>query len=193
MKLFIILLVEMCFLTCGAQTELVPQKIEPTAKIGAEKIMIVCLSPVDEFRTTFELEVKKQFTFHNIHSETSKTYLPQTLIKENDVEKAMGTFIKSLPKKEFTHLLLSGISEVEKTREDGEGYFGDFELLHFATHLYKIDKDETSLLWSMCLCVYDYQIPLLTVQDFATVIVERLLEEGVIEQDDLKHLQFYNL
>lgn len=192
MKLGITLLFGMLFANCLAQEISAPDNLLLNSPLKVDKTLVVCLSPIEGFRSSFETAMQEKLQFHGIHTETSKRYLPIILKQEVTAENELKKLIKSLPQIGFDKLIISAMSEVEHTKIDAEGYFGDFELFHFNTYLYKVDKDGTSLLWSICLCIYDYQVPLLSVKDFAKAIVDKMLEDGVLKTDEVHELKVFN-
>lgn len=193
MKMYATLLIVMLFANCLAQTSRTPDTLSLNTPLNTDKAMVLCLSPIDEFRNSFETAMKTELQFHGIHTETSHQQLPITLNQEPTTEIKLAQLIESLPEKGFNKLIISAISEVEHTKIDAEGYFGDFDLFHFATHLYTIDDNGSFLVWSMCLCIYDYQLPLLSVQDFAYAIVSKMIEDGVLEIDDANQIKLFTL
>lgn len=193
MRWYAILFVGFIFGGCAVQNVSERQNVDATTFTEEGATLVLCLSPVEEFRTAFEFETTKQFKFHDAHAEMSTSYLPRTLRPSKSTEKALDKLIRSLPKRGFNSLLVSAVSEVESEKVDAEGYFGDFKLFHFATHMYAIDDHSSTLVWSMCLCIYDYQIPLITVKDMAVAIVNKLFEDGILESNQLKNYRLYAL
>lgn len=193
MKWPIVLLIGILFSNCSAKKLTVPTEISLDTPLTIDKTMVLCLSPVNEFRSSFETAMKQKLQFHGIHTETSTQHIPNTLRKNGATENILAELIKSLPKKGFSKLLISAISEVEHTKIDAEGDSGEFELFHFTTHLYTIDEEGSSLTWSVCLCIYDYQVPWFSVEDFAFAIVGKMIKDGVLEVHEVQELKLFAL
>ena len=141
MKLCITLLIGVLFANCLAQEISVPDSLLLNSPLKTDKTLVVCLSPVESFRSSFETAMQQKLQFHGIHTETSKRYLPIALKQEAATKNELKKLIKSLPQSGFDKLIISAMSEVEHTKIDAEGYFGDFDLFHFNTYLYKVDED----------------------------------------------------
>jgi hypothetical protein len=155
--------------------------------------MVLCLSPVDEFRTEFETQVKQQLEFHQVHSETSIQYIQQSLAQDEETQAKLAKLMESLPDKGFTTLLISTLERTEKTKIDADGYFGDFTLLHYLTTVYTINEEGSTLIWSLCLCVYKYQLPELSVKDIARAIVGKLATDKIIPDINIELMELYTL
>jgi hypothetical protein len=153
--------------------------------------MVLCLSPVNEFRTSFEREVQQELEFHNVHSHTSQQFLPQPLLQEDETQHKLTSLIETLEDREFTMLLISTLASTEKTKLDADGYFGDFTLYHYKTNVYALDDGTSTLVWSMCLCVYGYQLAELSVPDFARAIVGKLAKDNIIPNTKMELIKRY--
>lgn len=197
MKSLIIFLSCFLLVNCGSKKVVQQQKAEKKIELGTTlangKWMVMCLMPVNDFRTEFEKEVQQELDFHEVHSQVSTKYIPETLVLNEATEEKLEKLIKSLPEKGFTMLLVSAIEKVEKTKIDADGYFGDFTLFHYKTTVYRIEKDSSQLAWSMCLCVYEYQLPELSIQDIARAIVGKLAMDNIIPSTEMQRIQLYEL
>jgi hypothetical protein len=197
MKSIIIFLSCFLWVSCGSQKTLQEQELDNTIELGANLAnwnwMVMCLIPFNEFRTEFEKEVQQELDFYEVHSQVSAKYIPETLVINDDIEEKLIQLIKSLSEKGYTMLLVSKIEKVEKTKIDADGYFGDFALIHYLTNVYKIDKGDSQLEWSACLRVYEYQLPELSVQDFARAIVGKLANDNIIPDTKMELIEFYEL
>lgn len=191
----LLLIVYSCSILFGCATQrVVPKKDLNTALTpDKDKWMVLCLSPVDEFRTSLENQLQNELKFHEVHSQTSHQHLPQSLTANKNTEKKLISFMDSLEEKEFSMLLLSSLESKESVQTDEEGFFGDFTLYHFVTSLYALDDKELSLEWSMCLCIYEYQMPQISIEDFARAIVWKLAEDDMIPNHKFRPLEFYTL
>ena len=189
-----ILIITLVFVTYSyAQKDIAPKITPLENSLSIDKTMVLCLSPIDEFRTSFENQMKQQLQFHGVHTETSTKELPVLLKKEEETKKQLLKLMESLPVKGFNKLLISGISDVEKTKIAGDGYFGDFKLYHFTSYLYKVEVDGTTLEWSTCLYIYDYQLSKLSIQDFVNAIISRMITDGILEDTEKQKLTLFTL
>lgn len=193
MKLIALLISCILFLSCGTQEAVSIKKVDTKTIIENNKWMILCLSPVEEFRAEFEYQIKQQLEFHEVHSQASIESIPQSLRQDQKSKTKLHKLIKSLPDKGFTTLLVSTLESTEKTKLDADGYFGDFTMLHYLTTVYTINEEDSVLIWSMCLCVYEYQLPELSVQDFARAIVGKLATDKIIPDIKLELIELYTL
>lgn len=193
MKLILLLFSCILFFSCGTQEAVSKKKIDSKTTFENNKWLVLCLSPVEEFRTEFETQVKQQLEFHEVHSQTSVEYIPQSLTQEKETQAKLAKLIESLPEKGFTTLLISTLENTEKTKIDADGYFGDFTLFHYVTNVFTINEEGSKLVWSMCLCIYEYQLPEVSIQDFARIIVGKLAADKIIPDTKMELIELYTL
>ena len=193
MKLFLLLSSYLILLGCATQRVVSEEDVNVILKPEKDKWMVLCLSPINEFRTSFETEVQKELEFHEVHSQTSHQYIPQPLLQDDETQNKLASLIDSLEDREFSMLLISTLESTEKTKIDADGYFGDFTLYHYITNVYVLENGESTLVWSIYLCLYEYQLPELSVQDFARAIVEKLANDNMIPNTRYETLEFYTL
>lgn len=193
MKPYALLFLGVLLIGCGVKKQSYLQQERPDTLISPDATMVLCLIPEAELRASFETEIKKQLRFHSVHAETSIKYLPKALDKTSASKKMLLRFIDSLPEKGFNQLLISAVTNIEELNVNSEGQSGDFELYHFETNLFAVDDEGSDLIWSMCICIYDYQFPFLTARDFATAVVGKLIEDGLIKENEIQDFKFYTL
>ena len=158
-----------------------------------DKWMVLCLSPVNDFRTSLENEIQKELQFHNVHSQTSHQQLPEPLLQSNDIHKRLMHLVQSLEEKNFSMLLISALNSTEETNVNAEGHFGEYTLYHYQTNLYALKDGESILELSMCLCIYDYQLSQISVANFARAIVWKMAEDQVIPLNIYEPIEYYTL
>ena len=184
-----------CFLivSCSATKNVIDNRVSLSSRIDQDKWMVLCLSNVSSFRKEFELETKQQLIFHDVHAATSIEYLPKELKKDIETKNRLEDFVSQLPENGFSMLIISTMGSVERTKLDAEGYFGDFTLYHYITNVYSLENNDSQPIWSMCLCVYDYQLNQLTLSDMVHAIVAEMAKDEIIPQIDSELLELYHL
>ncbi|NER16844.1 hypothetical protein [Spongiivirga citrea] len=193
MKRFAILFMGILLMGCSAKKRPYLQQASPNAPIVKDATMVLCLIPENELRTSFENELTEQLIFHGVHAEASTKYMPEVLDKTSGSKKKLLSLIDSLPEKGFNQLLISAVTSIEESETDAAGESGNFELYHFETNLFSVNEEGSDLMWSMCICIYDYQFPFLTARDFATAIVGKLIEDGLIKENEIRDFKLYTL
>ncbi len=193
MKILTVLLISVLLTGCGTNQGSFSNKKALKSVALENKTMVLCLSPLNEFRAPFETEMKKQLEFHNLYTETSENYLPFTLTKTTSTVKKIAKFIESLPEKGFNQVFLSALANVENVSINDQGEYGDFKLYHFETKLYTLGGVDSTLIWSMCLCIYDYQFVELTTKDIAHAIISKLIEDDIIQDNEIHYVELYDL
>ena len=58
MRRFIVIIIGMLFINCSAQKIYVPNEVPIESPLKTDKTMVLCLSPVNEFRASFETAIK---------------------------------------------------------------------------------------------------------------------------------------
>lgn len=193
MKWLVLFILSVIFANCGVQESAQVGELNLQKPVIIGKTMVLCLSPVDEFRTSYEVEMKRELLAHGVHAENSFDYIPKSLTQDNSTKIELEKLIKSLSNKGFSRLLISALTDMEHTKLDAEGYFGDFEIYHFTTNVFKLHDNGSSLMGSLCIGFYDYQLTSISVNDFAQTIVEKLFENGLINSNESQHLEIYSL
>jgi len=186
MKGFTILFIGILLMGCSAKRQSYLQRASPNALIVKDATMVLCLIPENDLRTSFENELKEQLIFHGVHAEASTKYMPKVLDKTSGSKKRLLSLIDSLPGKGYDQLLISAVTSIEELKTNATGESGYFELYHFETNLFSVNEEGSDLMWSMCICIYDYQFPFLTARDFATAIVGKLIEDGLVKENEIR-------
>jgi hypothetical protein len=149
-------------------------------EISSGKMLVICLSPEDTFRTNFENMMKHSLSFHAVPVTSSNSLLPQKMEPSPKVEKALANLISSLSEKHCSSLMVSAVTDVETTK-NADGYlYDEFTIYHFTTNVYKIEKEKLTLIWEMCLSLYGIQLQHMSTIDIVNAIVDQLTEDEII-------------
>lgn len=170
------------FFLCSQQFSGQELEFRPDLEVGFKpsKMLVICLSPEETFRTNFENMMKHSLDFYSVKVTSSHLLLPERIEPTQQVEIGLANLITSLSEKQFNSLMISAVTDIE-TKRIGDVYlYDEFTLYHFTTNVYKIDNEKLTLIWEMCLSLYGIQLQHMSTIDIVDEIVGKLEEDGII-------------
>ncbi len=188
-KLIITFLLSIILGHINAQTIPLHKSRSNTDKITAfipKKMALIGFTDNMEARSTFERKMKERLLAYNMDAYPS---IEISSIVFTEVEKAEGELnelIEMITQKGFDSFMITAVSRVEEKREDAEGYFGTYKVYHLETDIYSIEDKNISLLWGMCLDIYDYQLKELQIEDYVYAIILQMEYEDIVPANNEK-------
>ena len=177
---YLVILALLCSQQFVAQELLSKPDLE--AGFKPSKMLVICLSPEETFRTNFENMMKHSLDFHSVKVTSSHLLLPEKIEPTQQIEKGLATLIESLSERKFNSLMISAVTNIE-AKKIGDAYlYDEFTLYHFTTNVYKINNENLTLIWEMCLSLYGIQLQHMSTIDIVNEIVDKLAKDEIIPQ-----------
>lgn len=201
-----ILPVILLFLTACSSTRLVeshsPYRAE---KPKIEKILIIGMTPLTEFRESFETSLEKEFKKNNVEAMASVRVMEDMLVPGESTEKQLNNLEKYLLEEGYNTVLLSKIVQVESHKDlrsslfnlkasyrsfksdyySNQGIFHEdingSKTYHTQTSIYTLPKDrQRELLWQGEIDLKNPKKIKKTINQYVDLLVASLKWDGVL-------------
>ncbi len=148
-----------------------------------KKLVIIGLTDNLEARTTFERKMKARLSDYHIDAYQSTEISSIIFTTVDKAEEELNELIAIVSQKGHDNFMITAVTGVEEKREDAEGYFGTYKVYHLETDIYTLDANQISLVWGMCLDIYDYQLEALAIEDYVHAIIFQMEYENMLSND----------
>ncbi len=194
-KLINILFLCVVFVNVHGQTA--PQKnkknTEKTKTFLPKKIVIIGLTDNIEARRTFETKMKEKLTAYDIDAYESIEVSTMLFTEINKAEQELNELIGIIAKIDFDSFMITAVTRVDEKEDTTGGRLGNYKIYHLETDIYTFEEEKISLLWGLCLDIYDYQLVQLKIEDYVDAIVLQMQNERIVpKSDEPKQLQVTN-
>ncbi len=153
------------------------RKQQQSRIFNLEKIVITAVTEDTEARVIFEKTMKNRLKSYHINAYQSMEIYPMVFTTPEKTEEEMNSLIRSIRKKGFDGLMITSTTRLE---EKYDTIYGHSKIYHIETHIYTLIPKNLSLLWEMCLDIYDYQLGKLTTNDYIDAIIMQMKYDGIL-------------
>lgn len=205
---YLLLLLFFIFFTACTTARLVeshsPYRAE---KPKIEKIFIIGMTPLSEFRESFETLLQKEFKKHNVEAVTSFSVLEGKLAPGDSTEQQLNNLEKYLLEEGYNTVLLSKIVQVESHKDlrtslyslrgsyrsfksdyySNQGIFleddidSDSKIYHTETSIYTLPKNrQRELLWQGEIDLKNPKRIRRSIKEYVDLLISRLKWDGVL-------------
>ncbi|HEY9184029.1 MAG TPA: hypothetical protein VIM94_01770 [Salegentibacter sp.] len=207
---YIPLILSFVFFTACSTARLVeshsPYRAE---KPKIEKILIIGMTPLTEFRESFETRLQKEFKKNNVEAVASVSVLNGKLAPGESTEQQLNNLEKHLLEEGYNTVLLSKIIQVESHKDlrsslhnlrgsyrsfksdyyanqgifHGDNINGDSKVYHTETSIYTLPENrQRELLWQGEIDLKNPKRVRKTIRQYVDLLISRLKWDGVLPQ-----------
>lgn len=173
-------------LLCSISAQTIPiQKRGKTGFFDLKKLVVVGLTDDTEARMVFENLMKKRLKEYGIIVYQSIEVYPIPFTIPEKAEEEVHELIHRVRPLGFDGLIITAVSSVEEPKENEKEENvkeenGTYKIYHMETQVYDIVPKDLSLLWGMCLDIYEYELEALSIQDYVNAITIEMEYENIL-------------
>ncbi len=207
MRYFLLILYFVLFTACSTARLVESHSPYRAEKPKIEKILIIGMTPLTEFRESFETRLQKEFKKHNVEAVTSISVLDGRLAPGESTEQQLNNLEKYLLEEGYNTVLLSKIIQVESHKDlrtslyslrgsyrsfksdyySNQGIFhgddikSDSKIYHTETSIYTLPENrQRELLWQGEIDLKNPKRVRRTIKQYVDLLISRLQWDGVL-------------
>lgn len=207
MRYFLLFIYFVFFTACSTARLVESHSPYRAEKPKIEKILIIGMTPLTEFRESFETRLQKEFRKHEVEAVTSVSVLEGKLAPGDSTEQQLTNLEKHLLEEGYNTVLLSKIVQVESHKDlrtslyslrgsyrsfksdyysnqgifNGDDIKGDSKIYHTETSIYTLPENrQRELLWQGEIDLKNPKRVKKTIRQYVDLLISRLKWDGVL-------------
>ncbi|MDR9457428.1 MAG: hypothetical protein RI572_08460 [Salegentibacter sp.] len=207
MRYFLLFLYVVLFTACSTARLVESHSPYRAEKPKIEKILVIGMTPLTEFRESFETRLQKEFKKHDVEAVTSISVLNGKLTPGENTEQQLNNLEKYLLEEGYNTVLLSKIVQVESHKDlrnslyslrgsyrsfksdyyanqgifQGDDINSDTKVYHTETSIYTLPENrQRELLWQGEIDLKNPKRVKRTIKQYVDLLISSLKWDGVL-------------